>query len=179
MSIRYCVRTSVSHPSHAPVEPPSVSPGAANNPNCSICLTEPRDTALLCGHQLCWDCAQKVDSCPVCRKFVTHRIRLFQWHFRNCKSVVVYIIYSSFVWCPMLHVCTYYVMFTVIVHCTKSRICHKTFGIFPFTHSLYIVCTLYDDSPAMICPNSSWAFNITLGACAEGLRYLCVRPKSV
>ena len=53
------------------------SPGSSG-PNCAICLTEPRNTALLCGHQLCWDCAQKVDHCPVCRKFITHRIRLFQ-----------------------------------------------------------------------------------------------------
>lgn len=45
---------------------------------CPICLTEPRNTAFLCGHQLCWECAQRVDHCPVCRKFVTHRIRLFQ-----------------------------------------------------------------------------------------------------
>ena len=49
----------------------------SSGPNCAICLTEPRNTALLCGHQLCWDCAQKVDHCPVCRKFVTHRIQLF------------------------------------------------------------------------------------------------------
>ena len=56
--------------------PPTVKEGDA--PACSICLTEPRNTAFLCGHQLCWDCAQRVDHCPVCRKFVTHRIRLFQ-----------------------------------------------------------------------------------------------------
>ena len=45
---------------------------------CAICLTEPRNTALQCGHVLCWECAQRVDNCPVCRKFVSHRIRLFQ-----------------------------------------------------------------------------------------------------
>ena len=45
---------------------------------CAICLTEPRNTALQCGHLFCWDCAQRVDHCPVCRKFVSHRIRLFQ-----------------------------------------------------------------------------------------------------
>ena len=47
-------------------------------PACAVCLTEPKNTALQCGHVLCWDCAQKVDNCPVCRKFVSHRIRLFQ-----------------------------------------------------------------------------------------------------
>ena len=62
----------------AAMEIPSVSPGGPDSPNCAICLTEPRNTVLICGHQLCWDCAQKVDHCPVCRKFVTHRIRLFQ-----------------------------------------------------------------------------------------------------
>ncbi|XP_064385292.1 E3 ubiquitin-protein ligase MIB1-like isoform X2 [Halichondria panicea] len=63
-----------------PVSATSVHPLA--NPdsesNCPICLTEPKNTAFLCGHQTCWDCAQKVDHCPVCRKFVTHRIQLFQ-----------------------------------------------------------------------------------------------------
>ena len=52
------------------------SPGSSG-PNCAICLTEPRNTALLCGHQLCWDCAQKVDHCPFCGMFITNRIRLF------------------------------------------------------------------------------------------------------
>ena len=58
-------------------EKTSVS-GGGDSPYCAICLTEPKDTVLICGHRLCWDCAQKVDNCPVCRKFVTHRIRLFQ-----------------------------------------------------------------------------------------------------
>eukprot|EP00731_Ephydatia_muelleri_P014626 Em0008g346a len=57
-----------------PVQPVAVPDSSAT---CMICLTEPRNTALLCGHQLCYDCAQRVDSCPVCRKFITHRIRLF------------------------------------------------------------------------------------------------------
>jgi E3 ubiquitin-protein ligase mind-bomb len=55
----------------------SASPGGSQQ-SCAICLTEPRNTALQCGHLLCWDCAQRVDHCPVCRKFVSHRIRLFQ-----------------------------------------------------------------------------------------------------
>ena len=41
-----------------------------------IFLIEPRNKALLCGHQLCWDCAQKVDHCPFCGIFITNRIRL-------------------------------------------------------------------------------------------------------
>ncbi|XP_064385276.1 E3 ubiquitin-protein ligase mind-bomb-like isoform X1 [Halichondria panicea] len=63
-----------------PVSATSVHPLASpdSESNCPICLTEPKNTAFLCGHQTCWDCAQKVDHCPVCRKFVTHRIQLFQ-----------------------------------------------------------------------------------------------------
>lgn len=61
-----------------PESPQTAPPSPASSANCAICLTEPRNTAFLCGHQLCWDCAQKVDHCPVCRKFVTHRIQLFQ-----------------------------------------------------------------------------------------------------
>ena len=67
--------------------PPSADSGAGSP--CPICLTEPRNTAFLCGHQLCWDCAQKVDHCPVCRKFVTHRIRLFEWPETFIKTVYV------------------------------------------------------------------------------------------
>jgi hypothetical protein len=61
----------------AAAETRSDVPSASGVPKCAICLTEPRNTALLCGHQLCWDCAQRVDHCPVCRKFITHRIQLF------------------------------------------------------------------------------------------------------
>ena len=57
--------------------PAGVSGSVGAQP-CTICLTEPRNTALQCGHLLCWDCAQRVDHCPVCRKFVSHRIRLFE-----------------------------------------------------------------------------------------------------
>ncbi|CAI8025486.1 E3 ubiquitin-protein ligase mib1 [Geodia barretti] len=65
-------------PEHKDSAAQSSSPNKETQPSCAICLTEPRNTALQCGHLLCWECAQKVDNCPVCRKFVSHRIRLFQ-----------------------------------------------------------------------------------------------------
>ncbi|XP_064385298.1 uncharacterized protein LOC135334154 [Halichondria panicea] len=63
-----------------PVSATSVHPLASpdSESKCPICLTEPKNTSFLCRHQTCWDCAQKVDHCPVCKKFVTHRIQLFQ-----------------------------------------------------------------------------------------------------
>ena len=45
---------------------------------CEICCENPRNTALTCGHQFCTDCSKKVDNCPICRKFIQHRIMLFQ-----------------------------------------------------------------------------------------------------
>ena len=36
-----------------------------------------RDTALNCGHTLCYDCASKVHECPSCREDITLRVKLF------------------------------------------------------------------------------------------------------
>ena len=44
---------------------------------CGVCLEHARDTALCCGHVLCAACARNVSRCPVCRRTITQRIRLF------------------------------------------------------------------------------------------------------
>ena len=36
-----------------------------------------KDTALNCGHTLCFDCASKLDECPSCREDITLRVKLF------------------------------------------------------------------------------------------------------
>ncbi|KAI4364334.1 hypothetical protein MLD38_020442 [Melastoma candidum] len=44
---------------------------------CPICLTNPRDMAFGCGHLTCKECGPTLSSCPLCRKPITTRIRLF------------------------------------------------------------------------------------------------------
>mmetsp|Transcript_36034 Transcript_36034/g.80201 ORF Transcript_36034/g.80201 Transcript_36034/m.80201 type:complete len:185 (-) Transcript_36034:984-1538(-) len=44
---------------------------------CPICMDERRDTALKCGHTLCSSCSEPMTSCPVCRKRISRRIRLY------------------------------------------------------------------------------------------------------
>ena len=44
---------------------------------CIICMAERNDTALLCGHVFCAACATEMDRCALCRRAVTHRIKLW------------------------------------------------------------------------------------------------------
>ncbi|KAA8531094.1 hypothetical protein F0562_005803 [Nyssa sinensis] len=44
---------------------------------CPICLTNPKDMAFGCGHLTCKDCGPTVSSCPLCRKPITTRLRLY------------------------------------------------------------------------------------------------------
>ena len=70
-SLADTVQTSV-HPQSREIERQVSSPLT-----CEICCEQPRNTVLTCGHQFCETCANKVDSCPVCRKFIRHRIVTF------------------------------------------------------------------------------------------------------
>ena len=47
---------------------------------CNICLDRKRNVAFLCGHSACNDCAQPLRQCHMCRKPITKRINLFNWH---------------------------------------------------------------------------------------------------
>ncbi|GFY91304.1 copine (calcium-dependent phospholipid-binding protein) family [Actinidia rufa] len=44
---------------------------------CPICLTNSKDMAFGCGHLTCKDCGGTISSCPLCRKPITTRIRLY------------------------------------------------------------------------------------------------------
>lgn len=51
-----------------------------HDPNqCCICLQSPREIAFVpCGHTLCCqDCSRKVKECPVCRKKIFRRLKIF------------------------------------------------------------------------------------------------------
>ena len=43
---------------------------------CPVCFQSPRDCGLQCGHQLCMQCADRVQQCPVCRQEISLRLKL-------------------------------------------------------------------------------------------------------
>uniref|UniRef100_A0A5B6ZCT3 Putative E3 ubiquitin-protein ligase RGLG1 n=1 Tax=Davidia involucrata TaxID=16924 RepID=A0A5B6ZCT3_DAVIN len=55
----------------------SVDKSAPVEQVCPICLTNPKDMAFGCGHLTCKDCAATISSCPLCRKPITTRLRLY------------------------------------------------------------------------------------------------------
>lgn len=48
-----------------------------DNMVCPICLTNPKDMAFGCGHQTCCECGPDLQLCPICRKPIEARIKLF------------------------------------------------------------------------------------------------------
>ncbi|XP_059656355.1 E3 ubiquitin-protein ligase RGLG3 isoform X2 [Cornus florida] len=44
---------------------------------CPICLTNRKDMAFGCGHLTCKECSVTISSCPLCRKPITTRLRLY------------------------------------------------------------------------------------------------------
>ena len=44
---------------------------------CPVCFQSPRDCGLQCGHQLCMQCADRVQQCPVCRQEISLRLKLY------------------------------------------------------------------------------------------------------
>ncbi|KAH8495384.1 hypothetical protein H0E87_018530 [Populus deltoides] len=48
-----------------------------DNQVCVICLTNPKDLAFGCGHQTCCDCGEDLQLCPICRRPIQTRIRLY------------------------------------------------------------------------------------------------------
>ncbi|GAB2254003.1 hypothetical protein Droror1_Dr00021812 [Drosera rotundifolia] len=57
------------------------APAAVNsntdNLLCAICFTNNKDMAFGCGHQTCCDCGEDLQLCPICRRQIETRIRLF------------------------------------------------------------------------------------------------------
>nr|XP_043617578.1 E3 ubiquitin-protein ligase RGLG2-like [Erigeron canadensis]XP_043617579.1 E3 ubiquitin-protein ligase RGLG2-like [Erigeron canadensis] len=55
----------------------SIPNSTYDNQVCPICLTNPKDMAFGCGHQTCCECGQTLQSCPICRKSIETRIKLY------------------------------------------------------------------------------------------------------
>jgi len=56
----------------------------ADTLTCCVCADSELNTALVpCGHLLCWDCAQRLTECPLCRTEVTARQRVY---YPTCKG---------------------------------------------------------------------------------------------
>ncbi|KAE8023565.1 hypothetical protein FH972_009243 [Carpinus fangiana] len=58
---------------------PSTTPSSSlyDNQVCPICLTNSKDMAFGCGHQTCCDCGEDLEVCPICRRAIETRIRLY------------------------------------------------------------------------------------------------------
>ncbi|KAL3820855.1 hypothetical protein ACJIZ3_006760 [Penstemon smallii] len=58
--------------------PPSPNPSSSSSyRNCPVCFYNKRDLALGCGHQTCNDCGIELTWCPICRKEITTRLKLY------------------------------------------------------------------------------------------------------
>ncbi|XP_042043182.1 E3 ubiquitin-protein ligase RGLG4-like isoform X1 [Salvia splendens] len=44
---------------------------------CPVCLTNAKNIAFSCGHLTCSECSSKLSECPICRKRITSRLRLY------------------------------------------------------------------------------------------------------
>ncbi|KAL8161665.1 hypothetical protein V2J09_013154 [Rumex salicifolius] len=55
--------------------PPSTS--TYDGQACPVCLTNRKDMAFGCGHQTCCECGDDLDLCPICRREIETRIRLY------------------------------------------------------------------------------------------------------
>ncbi|GMN60716.1 hypothetical protein TIFTF001_029819 [Ficus carica] len=63
-----------------PRQPSHFSPDAGDERNqmvCPICLTNGKDLAFDCGHMTCRDCGSRVNLCPICRKPINNRLRVY------------------------------------------------------------------------------------------------------
>uniref|UniRef100_J3NCQ8 RING-type domain-containing protein n=2 Tax=Oryza brachyantha TaxID=4533 RepID=J3NCQ8_ORYBR len=80
-------RSMPSHPrEEAPVDsaitasvtsPPSTDARASEPQLCPVCLSKPRDMAFGCGHQTCAECGPQVEHCPICRRPIDTRVKLY------------------------------------------------------------------------------------------------------
>uniref|UniRef100_A0A0D9XYN0 RING-type domain-containing protein n=1 Tax=Leersia perrieri TaxID=77586 RepID=A0A0D9XYN0_9ORYZ len=80
-------RSIPSHPrEEAPVDstitasvtsPPATDVRASEPQLCPVCLSKPRDMAFGCGHQTCSECGPQVEHCPICRRPIDTRVKLY------------------------------------------------------------------------------------------------------
>ncbi|KAF0888993.1 hypothetical protein E2562_020199 [Oryza meyeriana var. granulata] len=81
------IRSMPSHPrEEAPVDsaitasvtsPPAADVRASEPQLCPVCLSKPRDMAFGCGHQTCAECGPQVEHCPICRRPIDTRVKLY------------------------------------------------------------------------------------------------------
>jgi hypothetical protein len=45
--------------------------------SCPVCLELPKSLVFQCGHQVCAQCAERLEDCPTCRAHISQRIRLY------------------------------------------------------------------------------------------------------
>ncbi|XP_020107108.1 E3 ubiquitin-protein ligase RGLG2-like isoform X2 [Ananas comosus] len=55
--------------------PPAATP--SDSQVCPVCLSNSRDMAFGCGHQTCSNCEPSLESCPICRRPIETRIKLY------------------------------------------------------------------------------------------------------
>ncbi|KAL5205518.1 hypothetical protein ABZP36_033727 [Zizania latifolia] len=62
----------------ASVTSPAAADTRASEPQlCPVCLSKPRDMAFGCGHQTCSECGPQVEHCPICRRPIDTRVKLY------------------------------------------------------------------------------------------------------
>ncbi|CAM0955899.1 unnamed protein product [Alopecurus aequalis] len=57
--------------------PPAAETRASALQLCPVCLSKPRDMAFGCGHQTCSECGPQVADCPICRRRIDTRVKLY------------------------------------------------------------------------------------------------------
>ncbi|VAI29271.1 unnamed protein product [Triticum turgidum subsp. durum] len=57
--------------------PPAADARASELQFCPVCLAKPRDMAFGCGHQTCSGCGPQVADCPICRRPIDTRVKLY------------------------------------------------------------------------------------------------------
>ncbi|XP_074571908.1 E3 ubiquitin-protein ligase RGLG5-like [Curcuma longa] len=66
--------------SHHSTTPAPTAPAASTSSDtqvCPVCLSNLRNMAFGCGHQICHDCGSLLSSCPICRRTIETRIKLY------------------------------------------------------------------------------------------------------
>ncbi|TVU51617.1 hypothetical protein EJB05_03057 [Eragrostis curvula] len=57
--------------------PPAADTRVSEPQMCPVCLSKPRDMAFGCGHQTCSECGPQVEDCPICRRPIDTRVKLY------------------------------------------------------------------------------------------------------
>ncbi|MCL7021731.1 hypothetical protein MKW94_001205 [Papaver nudicaule] len=61
----------------AAAAPSAPAPQPVHNQGCPVCLGPTKNLAFGCGHQTCESCGSDLSLCPICRRQITQRIKLY------------------------------------------------------------------------------------------------------